>query len=842
MLTLSADRAFTLYQRTRSPRALAWVFDGTAPELLRLARHLASSEAAAEDLVQATFVTAIEASASHRQGERVLPWLVGILGNHARAARRKARRALDAERAQREHASDPVAEAAQQELHAQVSHAIAALPDVYRPVLRLYLEQGLEPGEIAHSLERPPGTVRAQVHRGLELLRGALPAAVGARAALAAGPARGITAVRDAVLTQGTQTGVLAAATTSMGVLTIMNWKLLGAASAVAVAAFLTWQVSFGAGDAARQPADDPSASLHAGTPSALPQVSTAAGADAVRAPVPSPPAAPPATDNASLRVTVTRGAQQGASVEGIAVRLQPGAYDHRFDAEPSLTGPDGVVAFADLEPGTFWVRVDYADVRVPVEVAAGEHKDLTVRIPRGLAVTGRVLDATGQPVGGARVLAHAHAVTPDLVATTDARGRFQVLDLVSQIVLQARAAGHAPSLGVMVAGKPGESKQLDLALGARARRVSGTVREASGRPVPRARVGFAAQEFAPQTPGRPFPYPTFVRADDEGRFLADDVTTAAVFVVGIPHQGDAAAAPGVFALPAGNADADADVRLRRAATVRGRVSGMRKGPQLSVTAWAEQPLEPMGLLLNTLGMRVCAVGNDGRYQLMGMVPGTHRLQVVREQILATHTLDVAEGGEYEWDPALNSTSGLHLRITPQAPPREALAPLWMATLYRRAANGNFEFVNATAAGADGKVQFTAVSPEQPYDVVLAMTLGRGAHNSVIVAHLRDLVPQATAHAIALDATTLPSARLRGRLVDAHGTPQRGVTVVARTRVSEILLSHASVETGADGRFELGPLPPGPWTLLAGTTPDARQLGEHALAAGQSIDVRDVIR
>jgi DNA-directed RNA polymerase specialized sigma24 family protein len=63
------------------------VYDRLAPELLRVALHLVRDAAEAEDVLQATFVSAIERAEKFDPQERVMPWLVGILGNEARRAR-----------------------------------------------------------------------------------------------------------------------------------------------------------------------------------------------------------------------------------------------------------------------------------------------------------------------------------------------------------------------------------------------------------------------------------------------------------------------------------------------------------------------------------------------------------------------------------------------------------------------------------------------------------------------------------------------------------------------------------------------------------------------------------
>ena len=52
-----------------------------------------------------------------------------------------------------------------------MKQSIARLPKPYQPVLHLHLGHGLSAQDIALALGRPPGTVRTQLVRGMELLR-----------------------------------------------------------------------------------------------------------------------------------------------------------------------------------------------------------------------------------------------------------------------------------------------------------------------------------------------------------------------------------------------------------------------------------------------------------------------------------------------------------------------------------------------------------------------------------------------------------------------------------------------------------------------------------------------
>ncbi|MBI5365177.1 MAG: sigma-70 family RNA polymerase sigma factor, partial [Planctomycetes bacterium] len=195
----SLERLFECFRGAGDVRALAEVFDRTAPDLLALARHLVRDAAEAEDLVQETFLVAIEKRASFDAEKSLLPWLTGVLVNHARHARRSRTRRTDPERLVERTVVDPADEVAASETRGAIEASLARLPDPYGRVLSLHLLKGLQPREIARELALEPSTTRVQLHRGLELLRKALPAgfALGAAAVV---ESRGLASVREAVL------------------------------------------------------------------------------------------------------------------------------------------------------------------------------------------------------------------------------------------------------------------------------------------------------------------------------------------------------------------------------------------------------------------------------------------------------------------------------------------------------------------------------------------------------------------------------------------------------------------------------------------------------------------
>ena len=173
------EHDFAAFVDHRDIDALTRVFDATAGRLLLLATHVAGPRATAEDLVQATFVTAMQRCSTWNRRLPVWPWLGAILQNHARMEWRRERRrrevGIDAAAPLALEGSDPAALAASDNAFEAIVGAVDALPVEYRQVLRLRLVHGLAHGEIARALEVPVGTVRARVHRGIERLRQALP-------------------------------------------------------------------------------------------------------------------------------------------------------------------------------------------------------------------------------------------------------------------------------------------------------------------------------------------------------------------------------------------------------------------------------------------------------------------------------------------------------------------------------------------------------------------------------------------------------------------------------------------------------------------------------------------
>lgn len=149
----------------------------------------------AEEAAQDALVRAYRALADYEperiQKLRLRPWLATIVLNlcRSRVARRAARAAaarpalsLDATELgilepRADEASGPAATVVRRDARQIWAALLMTLPPAYRSAVVLRHVDGLSYPEVATALDRPEGTVKAQVHRGLALLRTAFEAA-----------------------------------------------------------------------------------------------------------------------------------------------------------------------------------------------------------------------------------------------------------------------------------------------------------------------------------------------------------------------------------------------------------------------------------------------------------------------------------------------------------------------------------------------------------------------------------------------------------------------------------------------------------------------------------------
>lgn len=839
MFPPTVELAWRAFQQHHDPRALAIVFDRTSKDLLALGRHLASPGTDAEDLVQATFVTAIEDAATHRHGERVLPWLTGILANHARAARRRSRRPLDPTRL-----TEPVGDArddvAAAEMHAELRAAIDRLPEAYRPVLRLVFEHGLQSHEIARTLERPAGTVRAQVTRGLDLLRRHLPASLAGSAAVAVATGRGLAAVRTAVLGRVGGTGTGLTAVLSLGGLLVLQHKFAIAIAAVALVALaLLWSPPDARplGDttdvvAATNPATAP---LAGGPPPVDTTATPEREPDAEAVPPVAEGPAPQPTPTGNLRVRVF--GPDGQPCAGIGIAVFPVAELQNLGRSTRFvpTAPGGRVLFSNLAPGEWAIDLDRAGVGQTATVKIGQTIEQRLTLTAGVDVRGTVRDRSGNPVPGATVVVHGSRAGTATVATADTNGVFTVDHLTAGVELQARARGREPSLAHTVRGAAGGETTLDLVVGDTAHTVTGRVLDPAGAPVEGATVAVmpaAAAVFDPAAMDRPQVRASWLRTDANGAFQCDEASAAPQLVFATATA--RGLAPTWIEVDATRGQVFAELRLPRGATVTGTVTnGGQPAAGLQVVAWQGDGMR-IGYLANLFGMRFVATGPDGTYRLDGLLPGPTVLRLLQAaSMLRQENLTLRDGDTTTWDTDFGKTSGL--AITVRGADLPANTRLTAIVTKSKLVDG--EMPSIVPIQADGRGTH-APARNEPVDVVLCCM--PGGRSIVQLATVRNVPPRQSTVAFELAPAQLPTRSIRGRLVDAQKAPVAGETIAATKASADGLFVRLEATSDGNGGFVLGPLPAGDYTLFAGTLQNPTPIGTAVLTIARDEQLGDL--
>ena len=172
------------------PRQLAADLDLAFPEFLvhhqdlvyGIALRMTKRPADAEDLAQDTFIRAYRALSGYDAvritGLRPRGWLAAIVSNLGRnRVRRKRPPTTDLEIAvevARDDDPGPDRLAERREAAQAWRDRLDRLPHRYRRAVELRHVSGLSYPELAEALDRPLGTVKSDVHRGVKLLRDAV--------------------------------------------------------------------------------------------------------------------------------------------------------------------------------------------------------------------------------------------------------------------------------------------------------------------------------------------------------------------------------------------------------------------------------------------------------------------------------------------------------------------------------------------------------------------------------------------------------------------------------------------------------------------------------------------
>jgi len=447
-----------------------------------LARHLLRDVHAAEDLVQQTWMAALQGLPAEAASGR--GWLARVVrrlaGRRARSERRLQRRQRAAARSEQVPSTAEIV--AREAQRSEVVRAVLELEDPYRATVLLRFFDNLTPRAIARQLGVPVETVRTRIKRAMAQLRARLDAQRGGdRAAWCALllPFAGRTSplVTTAAAVQAAITGVL-----------LMTTKVKLATAVTALAGLLLlalWAVQQppeSQGDASGPAARPGALSAPIESPAVPTDATSEHTAPAERQVVP----APAAPTTGSLLAHVVWGDDKTPAA-GVLVEAYRGSGDALFENLRAVSDATGTVQFAELSPGRVWVVVQRGESAwgKQQQIVAGQQLEVTVEVAAGMNARGTVVDGKDKPVAGADVLVTGWTGGEALPLTrTAADGTFSLRAVATHCHIGARAAGHGPSPMRQFTASKGAEVEIRIVLRAAGAALTGLVLDPQDQPV----------------------------------------------------------------------------------------------------------------------------------------------------------------------------------------------------------------------------------------------------------------------------------------------------------------------------------------------------------------------
>ncbi len=601
-----ADALFLKFRSDGDRAALESVFLQVAPDLRNLASRLATADSV-EDLIQATFVTAIEDAPSFDASRPLHPWLRGILTNHAHKFRRTEARS-SASWPQADSIRDPETEAMRGELQQAVALGIRRLPAPYGEVIRLHLEDGLLAKQIAPLVGSPPGTVRSQVVRGLLALHRLLP--------------RGLASFILAALSAGR----LSASATKPASRTAAAARLIPALILLTLVVSLGYLASIDT-----NPNDHTRDHIQTAAAAVIADTAPAKTEATPRTVVPSRPQELSARpEHGDLKVTLKWADGRLASGQGIAVMTGRPRSPARI-VDEALGKPRVVRANANGQ--AVFVGVPFGSIRLrPLggrqsEAFLFNHQSESKELNLGecIQVMGDAVDTEGKAIAGARIYASDTMTTEDFgdpVAQTKADGTFSCELPGSQVGIWCETEDGQVSAMEQMTWSQGHP--IHLRVKAADRHLNGQV-HSSGQVQSSGRASDVVVLAYPSHSQRGELFPVRrARCNPQGGFAFTGLPERRMLI--IAASATAISSPLRVDLRSGSAG-PIDLRLRDCAQLRGRVLDQQGQPRAGVHLALRAPSVAGGFSLGKLVMRQAISDASGAYAFSQIPPGEVMLQ-----------------------------------------------------------------------------------------------------------------------------------------------------------------------------------------------------------------------
>lgn len=759
-----------------------------------LARSLVADPHAADDLVQDAWVAALERPPRHRAN--LGAWLGTIVERLAwRRARSTSRRTIREEAATRPEPLAAVDEMiARGEILRRVTDAVLALEEPYQSTVLLRFYEGLEAREIAERACVPLATVRSRLQRALALLRTRLDRDHGGdRKAWCQGLVALFVAGRGAAVGTSGATGALVSGI-GVGAMSTTAKTATGLAAAAILGLFVWRAMKAGdpispVSDAGDEAPLDALLAPNAAEPSLAPESPAGTARREERtALVPADGAR--VAERGALEVRLT-GVRDQSPVAGEELHFIAWCHASGDRAFRGFTDADGRFLLEGLLPGLVSVGTSHG-AECSAEIKAGETTSVDLEIPIGFAVRGKVVDAEGLAVPGARLWLSEYFNPTEgfVIGTTRSDGAFEIDDVPDSRYLGAIADGYAPShLHFIPDYQPADGwlddVELTLTLNGKGGRLEVGLTRPDGRPATDALVSVNGirPEMLRIGNQQLTSIPTFSAwSDEEGCASIDGLppgnAEVTVYVAGMGvWRGTAMIEAGrTTSLP---------IVLCHEGVVTGTVRTAGGAPAEDVSVYLDDgeydPLRP--------STRSRA---NGRYELRGLPIGSWPLKAVSQQLgSAKSVVQIEPGVAATWDPLLSTGRVITGRaVDHEGAPlagwdveAQSLKSSWRG-LVETDAEGTFRLVDV----AEGSV-FLELFRDLMSERVPTLRRNVGVHED-------DLL-------LRVERSDLCDAALIGKIVDEQGRP------IARARVALWMLGSSSApnfETDSEGVFRAEPL------------------------------------
>jgi protocatechuate 3,4-dioxygenase beta subunit len=179
------------------------------------------------------------------------------------------------------------------------------------------------------------------------------------------------------------------------------------------------------------------------------------------------------------------------------AAAMPSGAGRALGSTRAAVTDREGRFTIDDLIPGRYRVEIAHPGAEPyqgeEIVLGPGERRDLGMLALRaGVTIGGRVMDATGAGLEGARVTVagvEATAGALGLQTSTDPSGRFELTLPAGKYRVSATAPGHGAAQVAIELGAASAPAPIELRLVRAEARLEGLIRDTGGRPLARARL-----------------------------------------------------------------------------------------------------------------------------------------------------------------------------------------------------------------------------------------------------------------------------------------------------------------------------------------------------------------